>query len=99
ESDGSFTYIPNTDFKGEDTFTYYATDGEANSNEVTVVITVIPAPNEAPLAVADAYEVTENETLVVSASEGVLDNDIDPEGDDLTAILVDDVQNGTLDFE
>ncbi|MDT0676712.1 Ig-like domain-containing protein [Autumnicola musiva] len=39
---GSFTYTPNPEFSGEDSFTYYASDGEGESNEATVTITVIP---------------------------------------------------------
>ena len=35
-SDGSFTYTPNTGFQGTDSFTYHANDGLANSNLVTV---------------------------------------------------------------
>ncbi|MDH3610623.1 MAG: glycosyl hydrolase family 18 protein [Nitrosopumilus sp.] len=40
--DGSFTYTPNTDFNGVDSFTYHATDGTINSNTATVTITVNP---------------------------------------------------------
>ncbi len=40
EADGSFTYAPNRDFTGTDTFTYRATDGLANSNLATVTITI-----------------------------------------------------------
>jgi len=39
-SDGSFEYIPNEDFSGIDSFTYKAYDGEDDSNEATVTITV-----------------------------------------------------------
>ena len=41
-SDGSFTYTPDTGFAGEDTFTYKANDGIADSNIATVSITVGP---------------------------------------------------------
>jgi len=37
---GSFIYTPNTDFIGEDSFTYHAHDGQFDSNIVTVTITV-----------------------------------------------------------
>src|SRR5207245_2599952 len=43
-SDGSFTYTPNTGFSGTDTFTYKANDGTADSNVVTVTITVNSTP-------------------------------------------------------
>jgi VCBS repeat-containing protein len=46
-ADGSFTYTPLPDFNGTDSFTYHANDGQANSNNVTVTITVNPV-NDAP---------------------------------------------------
>jgi hypothetical protein len=45
--DGSFTYVPDPDFNGGDSFTYQASDGTLNSGTVTVTITVI-AVNDAP---------------------------------------------------
>jgi VCBS repeat-containing protein len=47
-SDGSFTYTPNANFNGTDTFTYRANDDTANSNVATVTITVNPV-NDAPV--------------------------------------------------
>jgi VCBS repeat-containing protein len=38
--DGSFTYTPEDGFRGTDTFTYTATDGETTSNVATAAITV-----------------------------------------------------------
>ena len=40
-SDGTFTYIPNPDFSGIDTFTYKINDGNSESNTATVTINVI----------------------------------------------------------
>ncbi|WP_089661121.1 Ig-like domain-containing protein [Christiangramia echinicola] len=94
-SNGSFTYTPDPDYTGPDSFTYLANDGELNSNIVTVSITVNPEPNQAPTAVADSYTVLENETLTESAP-GILNNDTDPDDDTLTAVLQTDVSNGTL---
>jgi large repetitive protein len=45
--DGSFTYVPDPDFNGEDSFTYHAADGTLSSGTVTVTITV-NAVNDAP---------------------------------------------------
>ncbi len=92
--DGSFEYTPNPDFFGEDSFTYKASDGQAESNLAIVNITVAAAP-DAPVAANDAYEVNEDETLAVEAS-GVLANDADADGDPLTAVLVDGPTNGTV---
>jgi len=41
----NFTYTPNQDFNGIDSFTYNATDGTANSNTVTATINVIAVPS------------------------------------------------------
>lgn len=51
-ADGSFTYVPNPDFNGSDTFTYRASDGTAFSNEATVTITVDPV-NDPPVVTLD----------------------------------------------
>ena len=41
-SDGSFTYTPEADFNGLDSFTYEASDGALASNIATVTLTVTP---------------------------------------------------------
>ena len=93
--DGSFTYVPDAGFTGEDTFTYTANDGELSSNSATVSIDVFSA-NAAPVASADTYASTENETLFVSVENGVLANDSDPDGDTLSASLANNVSDGQL---
>ncbi|WP_247234675.1 Ig-like domain-containing protein [Telluribacter sp. SYSU D00476] len=40
--DGSFEYMPNLDYNGTDTFTYFITDGVSNSDTATVTITIKP---------------------------------------------------------
>ncbi|MCD0461883.1 Ig-like domain-containing protein [Roseiconus lacunae] len=57
-----------------------------------------PDENDAPVAVADTYTVVENQTLTVSAANGVLNNDTDAEDDPLTATLVTNPSDGTLTF-
>jgi hypothetical protein len=46
-ADGSFTYVPDPDYNGGDSFTYHASDGTLSSSTVTVTITV-NAVNDAP---------------------------------------------------
>ncbi|MEJ2706816.1 MAG: Ig-like domain-containing protein [Anaerolineales bacterium] len=48
-ADGSFSYTPNPDFNGSDSFTYHANDGLVDSNLATVSITVTPV-NDPPKA-------------------------------------------------
>ena len=93
-ANGSFTYTPDADFNGSDSFTYVANDGDLDSNVATVTITVNPV-NDAPVADNDAYSTDEDTSLVVVAP-GVLDGDTDTEGDALTAVLVAGPTNGSL---
>ena len=65
-----------------------ANDGGPDTNAATVTITVNPV-NDGPTAVADGYDAVEGEILNVAAP-GVLENDIDVDGDMLTA------QNATV---
>ncbi|HBN22575.1 MAG TPA: hypothetical protein DD412_04995, partial [Holosporales bacterium] len=95
-ADGSFTYTPNENYHGTDSFTYKANDGVFDSNVVTVTLIVRPV-NDGPDATSDAYDVNEDGTLVV-APVGILANDGDIEEDDLSAILVSNVSHGTLNL-
>jgi VCBS repeat-containing protein len=92
--DNVATYTPALNYTGPDSFTFKANDGMLDSNVATVSITVTPV-NDAPVAVDDEYTVAEKDTLTIAAP-GVLANDVDVDGDALTAILVDDVSDGTL---
>ncbi len=94
--DGSFSYTPNVNFSGTDSFTYQADNGSANSNLATVTITVIQV-NDIPVASNDSYVVIEDNSLVVDAP-GVLANDNDLDGNPLTAVLVSATANGVLNF-
>jgi hypothetical protein len=93
---GSFTYIPNLNYNGPDSFTYRARDGaNAESNIATVSITVTPL-NDSPVAVNDAYSTPEDTQLVISAP-GILGNDTDVDGPlPLTAVLASSPTNGSL---
>ena len=67
-ADGSFSYTPNLNYNGSDSFTYKANDGKLDSNIVTVNITVNPV-NNAPVAVNDSYNTNEDTVLNVSSRE------------------------------
>jgi len=93
-SDGSFTYQPNLNFDSTDSFTYVANNGTHNSNEATVTLTVNPI-NDTPIASDDSYTTSEDSSLVIAAP-GILDNDSDVDGDSLLAIIDDTTNDGTL---
>jgi VCBS repeat-containing protein len=92
--DGSFTYTPKTDFNGTDSFIYAAGDGGTPSVPATVTLTIAPA-NDAPVPAADAYDAVVTRTLSVPAP-GILGNDLDLEGNPLTAALASGPSHGTI---
>ncbi len=97
QEDGSFSYTPAADFAGTDTFTYTASDGKLSGNLATVTIAVQNTnENHNPAANDDGYVATAETLLGVSASEGVLANDTDADGDPLTAVLVGGAAHGTV---
>lgn len=78
-ADGGFTYTPDADFEGLDSFTYEVTDGAETSASTVVTLHVLPVA-DAPIAVPDALDAIEDTPLVVSTAEGLLANDTDPDG-------------------
>jgi VCBS repeat-containing protein len=96
-SDGSYTYTPNANYFGTDSFTYKANDGTDDSNTATVNLTV-NSVNDPPVANPDSGTVHMNATLDKTSANGVLSNDTDVanESQTLTAVLVTDPVHGTL---
>lgn len=92
---GGFTYQPNPGFSGVDTFTYEVSDGQLSAGPITAKLVVIPT-NKKPQANPDSWSVTQNTKLTVLPSEGVLKNDLDPQGAILSAMLESHPKNGTL---
>jgi len=82
EADGTLTYTPEPGFAGEDSFPYTVCDqpaqGAVSCDTARVVVTVAPS-DEAPVAVDDVAQ-TVADTAVSLAP---LDNDEDPDGDEL----------------
>src|SRR5439155_897638 len=95
--DGSFTYMPALNFNGIDSFTYKASDGQAQSGVATVTITVTPV-NDAPVAANDDSYTTPEDTLLTVSAPGVLANASDVAGDPRTAVLVSSPAHGTLNL-
>lgn len=98
--DGTYTYTPNANFNGEDSFTFVANDGTVNSNIATVTITVTPI-NDAPVCsapTAASYIWPPNHKMV---SIGATMNTSDVDGDTVTvaisSIFQDEPTNGLGD--
>jgi VCBS repeat-containing protein len=92
--DGSFTYTPIPNFFGIDTFVYHASDGDLESGDTTVTISVA-AVNDPPVASPDAYAIDEDTVLTVAAP-GVMANDSDVDGDALRVRLFEQPANGSV---
>lgn len=82
----------------EVSFIAYDTSNTNNASECSFILTlaVDTEGNDIPIANEDFYSTPVNTILNISAEEGVLANDMDADGDELTATLVEDVTNGTL---
>ena len=100
--DGSFIYTPTTGFVGTDSFTFAPFDGSLHGANTTAVITVQADPtlaaNSPPVATNDSYSVLHDTTLTVPSWQGPLANDTDPNGRFLTASLLTNPVDGTLQF-
>ncbi|MEZ5436939.1 MAG: Ig-like domain-containing protein [Lysobacteraceae bacterium] len=94
-TNGGFDYTPNPEYCGEDKLLLSANDGSADSATVQVTLN-IDCLNQAPVAAANSYFGSEDAPFSVAAVVGVLANDSDANGDELTAVLDDDVQHGSL---
>ena len=90
-SNRTFTYQPDANFNGTDSFTYKVNDGTADSNVATVTIKV-DAVNDAPVAGNDTA--TTNEDTAVQID--VLANDTDADGDPLTTSVITGPSHGAV---
>ena len=66
--DGSFTYIPNNNYVGTDSFTYQATDGEDYSNTATVNLTIHGTTTTTLTAAPDPSVFGQSKTLTATVS-------------------------------
>ena len=86
---GAFTYTPNGDVNGSDSFTVVANDGTVDSAPATVAVTVDPV-NDAPVADAGAATLAEDTAVAIVLTGS------DVDGDALTFAVVTGATNGAL---
>ncbi|MBV7379347.1 Ig-like domain-containing protein [Maritimibacter dapengensis] len=100
--DDSVVYDPNGAYEGlaegetaTDTFTYTVTDGNGGTDVASVTVT-ITGVNDAPDAVDDSLTTDEDTPITFNP----LDNDSDPDGDDLDILSADvDPAQGSVTFD
>lgn len=92
-SDGTFTYTPDSDYFGVDTFQYRVIGGGENSG-IGVVTLQVASVNDAPVAVNDDFQMSQSQQL----NGNLLLNDYDADGDALTvrSTPVSDPANGVV---
>jgi len=82
-------YTPATDYHGNDSFTFQASDGITNSAPATISIVITPA-NDAPIALAQSVTTTED------VAKGLILTGTDVDGDALSFVIATQPIHGTL---
>jgi hypothetical protein len=75
--DGQVRYIPNKNFNGTDTFRYWITDDNGDSDVASVKV-IVKEVNDAPRALDDDYSMNEDGRLIIA---DFMKNDVDADGD------------------
>ena len=88
-TNGTFTYTPEANYAGSDSFTYKVNDGALDSSTVTVSLSVTEV-SEPPVAVGSSHSLNEDQSFTGTLTAS------DPDGDALSYIKVDDVSHGSV---
>ena len=88
-ANGTFTYVPDANYNGADSFTYKVNDGTDDSNVATVNLTVKPV-NDAPVAANVSATVAEDNPLTGTLTA------TDVDGDTLTFSKATNPSHGTV---
>jgi large repetitive protein len=89
-SNGTFSYTPNANFNGADSFNYQVCDDDNGCVSSLVNLNVLPL-NDAPVSNGGSFNTNEDNIL-----NAVIANDTDADGDNLSFSLISQPMNGTL---
>ncbi|MGD2095266.1 MAG: Ig-like domain-containing protein [Phycisphaerales bacterium] len=85
-------YTPNNDFNGQDSFAFKVNNGQRDSHEATISITVLPV-NDAPKAIAQSKTTKANKTIGFTLTGS------DADDDSLNFIICAKPKHGELTFD
>lgn len=95
---GKITYTPDTDYNGQDTFTYRISDDDNATDTAVVTITITPVSDNTPPVVENRFFTTCSDTpitMTLKARDLELEKD-NPEEHQLTFSIWNDPMHGTL---
>lgn len=97
-STGQVKYTPNTNYNGNDQFTYVIKDADGGLSTGTVFVTIDPV-NDLPTAVNDSFTTNTNTKLTFTTT-GIIKNDIEVDGENINFVSYDgtNIKNGVLVF-
>jgi hypothetical protein len=90
--DGSFTYTPDPNFNGTDSFIYEICDTGVACDTATVTVNITPV-NDAPVANDDSATTNEDTPATIDAAGN--DTDVDGNLDPTSATVISGPSNGT----
>lgn len=85
---GAYTYTPNANATGSDSFTFKALNGTSESNVATISVTITAVP-DSPIANHDSFTVAKGSFV----SGNVLSNDTNPDGPVTLAVVAADTKS------
>ena len=91
---GGFTYTPNLNANGLDTFTYKANDGTDDSNVATVTINIAPV-NDPPAGTDKTIAINEDAVYTFTAADFGFTDPIDSPANTLLAVVITTLPAGT----
>ncbi|ODN42139.1 cadherin-like domain-containing protein [Piscirickettsia litoralis] len=91
---GEFSYVPDENYNGEDSFVYTVSDGNGGLSNATVTFTIDPV-NDDPVVIEGSASGAEDAPLVFDVSDLISDVD----GDDLSIQNFEQPANGSLVLE
>jgi len=95
-TDGGFTYLPDANFFGTDTFTYEVVENATGAKDQATVTLNVNSVNDSPVAIDDSFSAQPNTPTVIDVDQVLLFNDTDADGDVLSLAGFSQPANGDL---